>query len=142
MTGNAKPEPERPQPERPDERFRREHHIRSGAEFQRAYRRRQRAGDEMLLLYGCENGLPYPRLGLSVSRKVGKAVLRNRWKRLLREAFRLSREQLPQGLDLVAIPRQDATPNLPDLRRSLVRLAGKIARRMKAPAASGREQSR
>ena len=66
-------------------RFTRDHRIRSGLHFARAYERRQRAGDDVLLVFGCENGLSHPRLGLSVSRKVGRATVRNRWKRLLRD---------------------------------------------------------
>jgi len=115
-----------------DQRFRPEYHIRRHADFQRAYRRRCTASDRMLLVYGCPNGLPYPRLGLSVSRRVGKAVVRNRWKRLIREAFRLSRQQLPDGVDLVTIPRQDAEPKLAALLESLPRLAQEVARRFEA----------
>ena len=56
--------------------------IRNRRDFHRIYRRRCTAADENLLVYGGPNGLPYPRLGMSVSRKLGNAVLRNRWRRL------------------------------------------------------------
>ncbi len=113
-----------------DQRFLSEYRIRRGADFERAYRRRCTASDGLLLVFGCANGLAYPRLGLSVSRKVGKAVLRNRWKRLIREAFRLSREKLPAGVDLVVVPRRTAEPELGKLLESLPRLAGRIAAKL------------
>jgi len=48
------------------------------------------------------------RLGITVSRKVGNAVVRNGIKRRVREAFRHVRHDMPAGLDLVAIPRRRA----------------------------------
>ena len=113
-----------------DQRFLRVYRITRGAEFQRAYQRRLTAGDGRLLVFVHPNGLPHPRLGLSVSRKVGGAVVRNRWKRCIREAFRLSREQLPAGLDLIVIPRPDAVPGTAELQESLVRLAQRAAKRI------------
>lgn len=83
-----------------------------------------------MVVYGCENAFPYPRLGLSVSRKVGKAVVRNRWKRLIREAFRLSRSQLPAGVDLIVIPRREAKPELAALKRSLAVLADRVVAKL------------
>ena len=116
-----------------DQRFLPEHHIRRRADFQRAYGRRCSASDSVLLLFGCANGLPYSRIGLSVSRKVGNAVVRNRWKRLIREAFRLSREHLPAGIDLVVVPRRGATPELGALRESFTRLTASLARKLHVP---------
>jgi ribonuclease P protein component len=119
-----------------DAKFPAEYHIRRGADFERTYRRRAAASDGVLLVFACENQLPHARIGLSVSRKVGGAVQRNRWKRRLREAFRLNREKLPRGVDLVVIPKAEREPLLPDLASSLVRLAQRATRRL-APHAPG-----
>ena len=93
-----------------DQRFLQHYRIRRGADFRRAYQRRVSAADACMVVFGCTNGLPYARLGISASRRLGGAVVRNRWKRLLREAFRLSRASLPEGIDLVVIPRPEAEP--------------------------------
>jgi len=111
------------------ERFLARFHLRRGVDFQRVYDRRASASDGRLLVFLAANELGYPRLGLSVSRKHGGAVVRNRWKRLLREAFRLSLAELPSGVDLVLIPR-GGEPKLEELQTSLVRLANKAAKRL------------
>src|SRR5438067_9136427 len=101
--------------------FRPHEHLRRQADFQRVYDRRRSASDGWLIVYACENGLPHTRVGFSVSRKVaGDAVHRNRMRRLYREAFRLSKHEMPTGLDLVLIPRTADEPPLEDLKRSLV----------------------
>ena len=93
--------------------FRRAERLRLPSEFRRVYERRRSVSDNWLIVYACENNLPHLRLGLSVSRKVGGATQRNRLRRLYREAFRLTRHEMPAGLDLVLIPRTTKEPRRP-----------------------------
>ena len=79
--------------------------VKRGEDFDRAYAGRRRRDCGALVIYGARNGLGVARLGLSVSRKVGGAVDRNRVKRLLREAFRAVQREVPAGLDLVVVAR-------------------------------------
>lgn len=100
--------------------------LRSPRDFEAVYAERNRRGDRHLLLFARKNELPQTRFGVSVSRKHGNAVKRNRIKRLLREAFRLSQHDLPAGWDFILIPRQNSGATLDDYRRSLVQLAGRL----------------
>lgn len=113
-------------------RFRPADRLRTQADFDRVYKARVYAADPVLIINGDVNGLAYSRLGLSVSRRVGNALTRNRWKRLIREAFRLSREQLPMGIDLVVRPQQSAKANFAVVRESLRALAHRVAKRLGA----------
>ena len=105
--------------------------LRTAREFHHVYEQRRRAGDDHLLIFGAANDLGITRFGLSVSRKQGNAVRRSRLKRLLREAFRLSQHELPQGLDLVLIPRQGMESTLEDYRKSITSGARRLAKRLR-----------
>src|SRR5947209_8717437 len=113
-----------------DRRFRPHEHLRRPADFKRVYDLRRCASDARLVVYAAANGLPHNRLGLSVSRKFGGAVRRNKLRRLIREAYRLTRHQMATGLDLILIPRTNAMPALAELMTSLPALVGKLAARI------------
>lgn len=110
-----------------DQRFLRKYRIRGRNDFRRVYRRRWVASDDCLVVLGCKNGMDHPRLGVVVPRRVGTAVARNRWKRIIREAFRIHRHELPAGWDIVVTPRGATHPTLGSVAESLCRLAALIA---------------
>ena len=120
-----------------DERFPAALRVKRGEDFERAYRSRRRRDLGALVVYGFPNGLPVTRLGLSVSRKVGPATVRNRVKRMLREAFRRAGAELPGGLDLVVVVRAHEEWAPERYRRGLVDAARSLAVRAAGDAAHG-----
>lgn len=117
--------------------FRRRQRLSHAREFSAAYTRGVRRSAGPVTLAAVPNELPHCRLGLSVGRKVGSAVTRNRFKRLVREAFRLAQHELPAltradgrvtGLDLVVGLRPHAELPAADYRRILLEMAASAAR--------------
>jgi ribonuclease P protein component len=88
---------------------RRARRLSRSAEFERVYRQGRSVSNRHLVLYSFPNeSTDRPRLGLSVSRKVGGAVDRNHVKRLLREAFVGVEDELESGHDVVVVARPEA----------------------------------
>lgn len=114
----------------PRRRLTKQQKLRRPSDFRCVYETGRKAGDDHLLVFAMSNELRVTRLGLSVSKKHGSAVARNRIKRLLREAFRLDQFELPTGLDLVLIPRPKSGATLADYRRSLAGCVRRLVKRL------------
>lgn len=92
------------------------------------YGRGIRASGRVLTVVGFARRHPGHRLGVSVSKEHGRAVRRNKIKRILREAFRLERPEMPGRWDLVLIPRKfEGRMVLDEVRAELRQLLAKLA---------------
>ena len=74
---------------------------------------------------------PGMKLGISIPRKTGSAVVRNRWKRWIREAFRTQRQQLPAGLEIIVRPRRDASGSYAAVAKSLGATVRRAAKKLR-----------
>ena len=111
----------------------RETRVVSQRDFERAWKTGSRARGDVLVVVAVANGTPWARYGLSVGKKVWKgAVDRNRVRRIFREAFRLTRQQLPVGHDFILVPAAPKLrPTLEATCRELAKLGPKAVARLR-----------
>ena len=95
--------------------------------FRRLYAKGKSAADSRLAVYCRKNGGRRSRLGLTTGTKLGKAVVRNRTRRRLREAYRLHEERFLPGYDIVVVARvRAAHSRYQELERSLLSLSDRL----------------
>ena len=108
--------------------FPKTHHLRHQRDFMAVYASKVAKRSGPLRVHARINGLPHNRLGLSVGRRVGKATVRNRLKRILREGYRLLQHDLPQGYDLVVVALPHEPLSLAEYQQLLTDAVARIAR--------------
>ncbi len=103
--------------------------LKSPLLFEKVFKSGSVAADQVLVIHVRWNNLEHPRLGLSVSRRVGNSPTRNRWKRLIRESFRKQKDSFA-CVDIVVRPKRDASPEYDAIFNSLPTLVARACRKL------------
>jgi ribonuclease P protein component len=111
-------------------RFQKHQRLHLQADFDRVFKDGEVVSDGTLVIHGIRNQLEHSRLGISMSRRVGSAPMRNQWKRWIRESFRLHQYELPKQLDVIIRPRRGAVGTFQAIEASMLRLLPKLEKRL------------
>jgi ribonuclease P protein component len=117
----------KPRPHRAGASFR----LSSAVEFASVFARKARRDLGWIIVHAAPNDLGRTRLGLSIGTRVGKAVRRVRVKRMIREAFRLVRCEIPPGMDVVVSARSHPDRPLADYKHAIVEESKRLAIQLK-----------
>ncbi len=101
--------------------------VKENYEFRRIYAKGKSGVSPYLVVYVRPNRRGHNRLGVTVSTKIGHAVVRNRVRRQLREIFRLNQDKLTQGYDMIVVARTRAVhAEYREIDRAFLRTCGKL----------------
>jgi len=112
----------------------REERIRKRNDFERVFREGRRLTAGPIFARWVPNELGFTRMGVAVRTTLGNAPRRNRIKRLLREAYRLNKHQVPPGVDIIFLPSHGwENPTLAELEDAMREIARALRRRLRKP---------
>ena len=112
------------------ERFPHRHRIVRSTDYRAIYNTGKKIHTDKFVLFGRENDKGHARLGITVSRKIGCASIRNRVKRLFREIFRRSATEIPDNFDIVVNAKSGcAKAGFTELREEFIAAAKRMARK-------------
>ena len=99
--------------------------LKNNREFGKVYNQKESFANKYLVMYLRANSLDCSRIGISVSKKVGNSVVRHRVTRLVREAYRLNRDNIDVGYDIVIVARPASKDKkCQDIESALMHLCG------------------
>lgn len=110
--------------------FPKQRRVVRGDDFTKAIRGGTVAADGTLVVFvtpSIDNAMP--KMGVTIAKRTGNAVVRNQWKRWIRESFRTQQHDLPRGFDIVIRPKKDAAGSWSAIKRSLPKLVNKAVSR-------------
>lgn len=99
--------------------------LKKSEDFKRVYEEKRSYANKYLVVYLRKNEINVNRLGISVSKKVGNSVVRHRLTRLVRESYRLNKDRLVSGYDIVVVLRYTAKgKDFHEIQSAFLHLAG------------------
>ncbi len=116
-------------------RFGKRDRVKIADDFTQIIRSGAFAADDVLVVNvrrrDAEQAASYSRIGITIPKKTGPAVVRNRWKRWIREAFRTQRDQIPVGLEIIVRPKRDAIGSFAAIAKSLPVTVRRASRKLR-----------
>ena len=79
--------------------------LKNSSEYAEVYNHKESLANKYLVMYILPKDQMYSRIGISVSKKVGNSVIRHRFVRLIRESYRLNKDKLKDGYNIVVVAR-------------------------------------